>query len=295
MKKFKATFNPKLFIKNILIAITGYFIAALGYNMFLVPNNLVVGGVSGLAIVFKSLYGWDTETVLLVGDTILILLSMLLLNKRSTLISLLGSFAFPAFVFMTKGLANNLLPYFTFDDKVVLALVAGLSTGLGYALIYKVGYDTGGSDIIFNIIRKYLKTSQGDANFISHILIILLGTVVFGVNKSVYAIIILFINSFFINKLTIGISDTKLFLVTSNNHEMVREYIINELNTGVTILEAKGGFLKKENPVLMVVVPNKDYYLFKERILEIDEDAFITVTDCYEVENGKRNKNILEI
>ena len=95
--------------------------------------------------------------------------------------------------------------------------------------------------------------------------------------------------------LTIGISDTKLFLVTSDNHEMVREYFINELNTGVTILEAKGGFLKKENPVLMVVVPNKDYYLFKERILEIDEDAFITVTDCYEVENGKRNKNILEI
>ena len=95
-----------------------------------------------------------------------------------------------------------------------------------------------------------------------------------------------------VDKLIIGISDSKLFFIYTKKWEEVRDYVLNDLDTGVTILEAEGGYSKSKNTVLMCVVPNKDYYLFKEIVLEIDPRAFFVINDCYEVHGGMKRRNL---
>lgn len=93
-----------------------------------------------------------------------------------------------------------------------------------------------------------------------------------------------------VDKMLIGISKSKLFIIDSKEVEKLEDVIMNELNLGVTILQAKGGYSNKKRDMLMCVVPTRDYYLFKEIILTIDKDAFLIINDCYDIEGGTTNR-----
>ena len=134
------------------------------------------------------------------------------------------------------------------------------------------------------LLNKYGHISEGNSNIFIQTIVILLGGFTFGINKMIYALIILIIYSSLVDKILIGISNSKLFFIYTNKVDKVKDYILEELHTGVTLLHGQGGFSKKKNRVLMCVVPNRDYYLFKEIVLEIDPDAFFVINDCYEVQ-----------
>ncbi len=158
--------------------------------------------------------------------------------------------------------------------------------GFASALVYKMGFNTGGSDIIMNIMVKYMHMPEGKATFIMNIIIILFAGVVLGVNKVVYAIIILYISSLIVDKMLIGISKSKLFIIETSKVEEVSNVIINELHLGVTILKAEGGYKRDNKELLMCAISTGDYYMFKEIILEIDKNAFFIINDCYDIEGG---------
>ncbi len=114
----------------------------------------------------------------------------------------------------------------------------------------------------------------------------------FGINKFIYSLIILFINTTLIDRILIGISNSKLFFIYTKEDELIKEFIIKELKTGVTILNARGGYTEEKNHVLMCVVANRDYYYFKEMVLKIDPHAFFIINDCYEVTGGVKRHNL---
>ena len=97
-----------------------------------------------------------------------------------------------------------------------------------------------------------------------------------------------------IDRILIGVSNSKLFFIYTKEEEKIKHFLMHDLKTGVTLLQAKGGFTKEENHVLMCVVANKDYYLFKEKVLEFDPNAFFVINDCYEVAGGMGRKNIVD-
>ena len=118
------------------------------------------------------------------------------------------------------------------------------------------------------------------------------GFIVFGANKFIYALIILFLNTTMIDRIIIGVSNSKLFFIYTKEEEKIKSFIMNELKTGVTIFNTKGGYSGEDGHVLMCVVPNKKYYLFKEMVLEIDKNAFFVINDCYEVTGGVGKRNL---
>ncbi len=292
IKKIYNKIFMKDFFPRFVIFIVGVFLLGLNYNLFLRPNHLVIGGMSGLSIVFESLLGWDPNVFLYISTFILLALSFVFLGVKKTSTSIIGSILYPVFVSLTAPLAELLHYYIFFDNVVILILVTSILYGVGTGLIYKVGFDTGGSDIIMRILNKYCHLSEGKSSFATQILIILLGGFVFGMNNMIYAIIILIIYTNLVDKIMIGISDSKLFFVYTKKWESVEDFIIKELQTGVTLLETEGGYSREKNKLLMCVVPNKDYYLFKEMILEIDPGAFLVIHDCYEVQGGMKRRNL---
>ncbi len=282
-------------IPRILVLIFGTFLLGLAYNMYLKTNNLVTGGVTGLSIILQRLLNIDANFFIYILTFGILIVSFFTLGTKETLKSSLGAILYPFMVSITSPLCDFLHDKFILDSMFVEVLVASLILGFASGIIYKVGYSTGGNDTIVQIINKYAKIPMGKAIFITNLIIILLGGAIFGINNVVYAIIIVYIESTVVDKILLGISESKQFFIHTKELSKVRELIIDKLNTGVTVIETTGGFTHKKNKMLMCVVATKDYYLFKEAVLEIDPEAFFVINDCYEVSGGVKRDPLIFI
>lgn len=277
--------NEKSRIKRLVSFIIGSLILAISYNLFLAPNNLVAGGVSGVAIILKGLFNFDDFIVIFTLNVFLLILSYFLLGKEKTRGSVLGSLVFPLCIKLTSGI-GNIIDIDT-SQIFISAVFGGILYGLGLGMLFKAGFTSGGTDILNQIFNKYLKMSIGKSMLCTDGLITLSSAFVFGTNKLMYAIVVLYIISIMSDRVILGISDSKAFYIITDEEEAIKEYIIKHLNHGSTIFNAKGGYAKEKQHVIMCVLPTKDYYRLKEGILEIDKEAFFIVTDAYEVFGGE--------
>lgn len=277
--------NSKSSVKRHLQLLIGCLLIATSYNLFLVPNNIVAGGVAGFAIIINHLFNIDNSLVILIGSIFLLILSYFLLGKEKTKATILGSLLFPVCVNLTKNI-GNIIDIDT-NQLLLISVFGGVVYGFGAGLIYKAGFTTGGTDIINQILSKYLKISMGNSMLYCDGTIVLLTAFVFGPTQFMYSIIILYVISYMSDRVILGVSDSKAFYIVTEEEEKIKEYILKYLNHGVTVFNAKGGYAKENQKVLMCVLPTKDYYKLKEGIHEIDPHSFFVVTDAYEVFGGE--------
>ena len=243
-------------IKRFIELCLGALLVALSFNIFCLPNNLVSGGISGLSIITESLFNLTPSVVILVIDILLVVLSYFLLGKEKNFYSLIGSLLFPLFVQLTTPVTQ----YISLGEipTLLATIFAGIIQGAGAGLIYKAGYTLGGTDIINQMLSKYFKMSLGNAMYFSDGIIILLSGIIFGLNKIMYGIILLYIISYITDKVIIGVSESKAFYIITKNPKEIKNYIINDLHHSVTEFKAEGGYSEKQEYVLMTVLPTKE-------------------------------------
>lgn len=281
--------QSKNFWPRLFVMVLGVFIMAITYNIFLLHYELVTGGTSGLAIIVNELFHISPALFIFVVEMALLILSFILLGAKTTGMTIIGSLLFPLFISITSSPCASIANNVEFDSMLIITLISGILFGIGSGLVYKMGYSTGGSDIIMQILNKYLSISSGLALFLSNILVIIVGAFVFGINKAIYGIIIIVINSALVDKIMLGISNSKVFYITTNKPDEIKG-LINTMKTGYTLLKAEG-HTKSKREVIMCVLHTKDYYMFKNVVQQIDPEAFIIITDCYEVYGGKRKES----
>ena len=269
-------------IYRYLIFILSMLVFAGTYNMFLLPNNIVTGGVGGIAIMFKQYI--DPSILILIINAFLIFLSYLILGKQVTINSIIGAITYPLFIKLTSNI-NSIIPLNS-NDMILNIVFASVLIGASIGLIMKYGFSAGSTDIAANIISKLMKISIGNAFLVVDGIIILVGVFFFGVINTMYAIIFIYIYSIVTDKIILGISDNKAFYIITDKEEEVKNYVLNNLHHGVTILSGRGGYEETSKNVLFCVVSVKNYFKLKEGINEIDKNAFFIVTDAYEVKGG---------
>ena len=272
-------------IKRHIQFIIGCLLIAISYNLFLVPNNIVAGGVGGLAIIVNNLINIDNSIFIFIVDVLLLILSYFLLGTKKTKATILGSILFPIFVNLTSNI-GTIIEIDT-NQLLLISVFGGVVYGFGAGMIYKAGFTTGGTDIIKQILSKYLKISIGNSMLYCDGTIVLLTAFIFGPTHFMYSIIVLYVISYMSDRVILGVSDSKAFYIVTEEEKKIKEYILKYLNHGVTVFNAKGGYAKEKENVLMCVLPTKDYYRLKEGIHEIDANAFFVVTDAYEVFGGE--------
>jgi len=277
--------QAKYEMKRYFEFIVGVLLVAIAFNLFLLPANIVSGGVSGVSIVITSFVNIDPATFILVVSVFLLLLSFILLGKEKTINSIIGSLLFPVFIKLTENIGT--LINLNTDNMLVTAIFGGVLFGAGAGLTLKAGFTSGGTDIVNQILSKYLKISLGNATLITDGLIVLAGGFVFGWVKFMYAVVVLTIVSTIIDKIIIGISNCKAFYIITDKKEEIADFVFNELGHTVTLFDAKGGYSNKKHPVLFTVIPTKEYFKFKAGIHQIDDKAFFVVADAYEVKGGE--------
>lgn len=267
------------------VFVFGIFLYAFSFNLFYAPYNMVIGGSTGLSLIFREWVGISPSLFVAIVSYSLIIFSFIYLGKESTFKTIVGTILYPIFLEVT----SRLVVYFdtNLSAMLLIAIYGGVFIGIANGIMLKTGYTTGGFNVVYQIINKYFKISMGKCVLIVNVIILLLGVYVFGISCALYSVVALYISSIITDKVILGISNTKTFYVITSKPKDVKELILSELKHTVTEIDARGGYTNEKKKMLMSVIPTREYFIFKESILEIDKNAFFLITDTYEVINEK--------
>ena len=279
--------NRKKFLKNVIryiILICLMFVLAVNYNLFLNPNNIISGGTNGISIIIQELFDIDPAIFILVVSSIILIFSFIILGVEKSSSSVVAILIYPFFVSITSGVSS--ISYLQADDSLLVGIFAGIISGFVIGTVCKIGFSQGGIVQISQMINKIFNLPIAKVNFYLNLVILVCGAFVFGISASLLGTIVLFISSVVADRIILGISSNKSFLILTSEEDEVREYIIKKLGHGVTTFYIDEKKSKKQRKALMTVIPTRDYYKLTEGVKKIDKDVFFVVTDSYQLEGG---------
>lgn len=268
-------------IQRIIVCILGCFIIAFSYNVFIVPNNIVTGGIGGLAIIVSKFTNLNPVIFIDITSIILIIISYMILGRKKTFHSIFGFVAYAIMASITEPLTD--LIKFNIDSYFLTIIIFSIISGIGYGLVYKTGFNTGGMDSLVQISQKYVPISTSRLSSVLNLIVIIIGALIFGTVKTIYAVIYLKIMNFVADRIMLGTSNRKICFIESNKQEIIINYIQESLEIGCTIIK------NNTYDMIMCVVPTDRFYTLKYDLLSIDKDVFIATNDCYTVDGGLVN------
>ena len=279
--------------KDILIQYIGLIMAcmimAVGLNMFLVPKTIAPGGLSGLSVVISKLTGFPVSNILFTISTPLLLFSVKILGKKDAIKTFIGMAILTLSLKVTEPLSTISL-----TDNTLLAAISGsILVGLSLGILFRIDASTGGTDLIALMLNRIIPSIPVSKclSLIDGTVVVLAGVVNMNFETGLYSAIALYIMVKIIDTITAGFDYAKAFFIITEKKDVLQEAII-ELNRGITILDAKGGYTNEDKNVMLVVVNQKKQEVaLKKMVKELDEKSFIIVTDVYEV-LGKGFKSI---
>jgi len=291
------TTNEKLFTKEWFkvysLIVTGTFIMAAGFVLFINPYRIVPGGVYGIAIVIHYLTeglfsfwpgGIPIGLLGLTMDIPLTLIGLKILGPKFGIKTVVGFFMTAFFMDFLGYLIGQDDPL-KLDDQVLLASIfGGVMIGLGLGLVFRSRATSGGSDIVAMIINKYTGLPLGQLMIIVDSAIVLVGLAAFGDWKiPLYSWIVIFITGKVIDITLRGISYEKTMFIISDQYEAIRQKIIVDINRGGTVFVGRGLYRQSEKHMIYTNVSRREYQMLKDFIHKIDPNAFVTVIDANEV------------
>lgn len=267
----------KQFLREILGIFIGTTIAAAALNMFLVPNMLAAGGISGLGIIFYHTFGIPVGLTIVVGNLPLLLLALRFLGLRFLAHTVAGILLISV---MVEVLA--FLPVAT-TDILLAAVYGGLIMGIGIGIVFRANGSTGGTALAAQLLHHIFGITSGQGIIISDILIVGAAGVIFGAEVGLYAAIALFVGSWVIDLIQEGFSLAKAAVIISNKDEEITKRIFLDMDRGVTRVEALGGYTEERRGIILCVFGRKQTSRLKRLVYEIDPGAFVIVGSASEV------------
>ena len=256
----------------------GTLMTALGLVLFLVPNRIAAGGVSGLATVLHYLLGWPVGMTMLALNIPLFLAGLKVLGLEFGFKTLYGTIILS---FFTDTLALWL--HAPTSNTLLASLYGGLLSGAGIGIVFRSGGSTGGTDLAALLFRHYLHISAGVGLLLVDALVITLAGLVFNVELALYALVALFLTSRAIDAIQEGGGYARAALIISDKAEEIARQVMKELDRGATGLAGRGLYTRQEREVLLVVVQRAEVSRLKNLVAALDPGAFVIVSNVHEV------------
>ncbi|MBU3130768.1 YitT family protein [Clostridium tagluense] len=284
MKKVFTTDFKDLFQKIVLIML-GSFILAFSINLFIVPNKLLSGGLSGIGLMLQYIFNMPMGVTILVLNIPLLILSILKINKRFTAFTIIGTISLSFFLIITSPLKNILAPVEE-SYRLLYCIYGGVLSGIGSGIVFSNEGSTGGMDIIAIYVKKKYGIEVGIVSFIINFLIVAVGSVLFDFKVGLYTLIAMYITSAVMEKVINGLNRRKMLLIVSEKEKEVSDAILNNFNRGVTILYGEGAYTNHRKNVMYCVVSLGQLPQIKRVIKAIDKEVFISIIDIAEVQGN---------
>ncbi|MBE4907038.1 YitT family protein [Bacillus luteolus] len=272
------TFNPRIqLLKEYIYILIGSAIVGIGFNLFLLPNRVASGGVSGISTIFDSLFGWEPAFVQWAFNIPLFIAGVIFLGRQYGIKTLIGTLFLPFVVFLTRDMEPATL------DPLLGALFGGVVVGIGLGLAFRGNASTGGTDLAAQIVNKFTGLSLGTCVALIDGMIVIAAAFVFDLEGGLYALIGLFATSKTIDLVQVGFGYSKMAIIITTKQDEVSKGIFEKIDRGVTRLSAVGGYTDDERPILMCVVDQTEFTKLKQLVKSIDASAFVVVMDASEV------------
>ena len=266
-------------ILDILGILFGNFLLAVSVAYFVLPFDILSGGVAGISIITKGLWGWSptvTIDVLVIG---LFIIGAIVLGKEFALKTALSSLVYPFFLeFLVR------LPVKLEIDALMAVVFGGLIAGLGVGIAFRHDASTGGTDIVSLIANKYLGVQVSTAVMVTDGIITLRGLIAYGMQDVLMGIIYIYASGVAINKVMVPKTNeaVALYIITDKKKDIC-EYIHNVISRGTTLLHGKGGFTEQDKDIILTVVSKNQYMHLSNYIDQVDPYAFVIVSDAKEI------------
>ena len=272
-------YNFKKILIEIIGTIVGAFIMAVGVALFLLPNQLSSGGISGVATITYYLLKIPMGTMILVINLPLFLFSFYKIGKSFFVKSIIGTVSLSVFIDMLDKLEPLT------EDRFLACIYGGIIIGLGTAIILKVNSSTGGTDLISYIAREYRPTiKMGKMIIILDIMVVALNVFFFEeIEIGLYSAIVIYLMGKIIDVVFEGIYFTKLILIISDKNEMIAKEIGDRIRRGTTGLYGKGMYTNEDKLILMCAASRGDISKVKMIAKKLDPNSFVIVTNSREV------------
>lgn len=264
-----------------LYIIIGCALCGLSYTLFLIPHQVVPGGIAGIAMILHFLYRTPVGVVTIVLNIPLFIVALRILGfgygLKSVIAILLTNIMVDLSIYTLKIQSPT-------GNAILASLYGGILLGLGLGFVFRGGASTGGSDIIGQIINRYTNLSTGMGIMLVDVVVITLaGITTRSLDLALLGYLALFISSRVIDLVLEGIDYARAALVITSENERVINAIYEKMQRGVTILDGFSPYTKEKRPVIFCVITKKETLLFTSLVRGIDRKAFIILTDVYEI------------
>ncbi|MBE3068185.1 MAG: YitT family protein [Chloroflexi bacterium] len=269
-------------LRDYILLLAGALVQAVGLRLFMVPAQLASGGISGISQLINHFTGWPIGLMVFIGNIPLLMLGWRLLGgRRFALRTLVAVLAYSIF---TEAVLW--LPFFPKDgitnDLVLNSLYGAVVSGFGYGLVYRAQGTSGGSDILARILNHWRGIPMTQSYLMTDTLVILAAGFVFGWQKALYAIIVLYVSGLVVDSTLEGAGTVRTALIITDKCREVADRILAEMERGVTILNGTGAYTGEARPVLYCVVTRSEVQQLKTIVHEADPKAFMVVGAAHE-------------
>ena len=280
----KNTHHVLKLIYKLAFIFAGSVIAAVGLEIFLVPNNIIDGGIVGISIIASYLSDIPLGVFTFVLSLPFLFIGYKQIGKSFVIYSLFSITTFSVFVSILHpipGLTN---------DVLLATVFGGIILGAGVGLILRNGASLDGTEIVAIILNKRTLLSVGQVVMVLNIFIFSAAALVLGWDRALYSMLAYFVAHKAIDIVMEGFDEAKAVIVVSDYGEEIAEAITSSLGRGVTFLDGRGGFSKDKKTILYSVVTRLEISKLRSIIDDTDENAFVTINDVSDVMGGKRKE-----
>lgn len=269
-------------LREYIFITIGFILVALSLELFLVPNKIAAGGVSGIAIIINSIFPiLDVGALMLIMNVILFIIAFIVIGNKFGGKSIYASLGLSGAIWiMDKFQLSN---YVLTKDLILASIFGTLLGGVGMAMVFNQNASTGGTDILAKILNKFFHLDIGKALLSVDFIVTIFAAAIFGADVGMYALLCVILNGYVIDNVIEGLNNCKEIMVISKKKDLISKFIIEELDRGCTIFHGTGGYSSQQTNILYTVLNRKQFIKLKKFIKEVDERAFITVSEAHEV------------
>ena len=273
--------DKKKFIREYGIITLGIFIISMAVYFFMIPSNVIVGSLSGLVIVLANFIPLPISGMTFILNAALLIIGFIFIGKEFGAKTVYTSVMLPVFLFVFEKIVpnNKSLTGDILIDTICYVLVVSV----GLAMLFNANASSGGLDIVAKIVNKYLHVEIGKAMTITGMCVAVSSILVYGTKEVILSILATYVNGIVIDNFIGGFNRRKRVCILSDHYEVVQKFITEELNRGVTLYTAMGGYNKTERIEVVTILTQNEYGKLLEYLHTVDMRAFVTVSTVNEV------------
>lgn len=283
-QKIKSEFGKFEFTRrtaqDFALVLVGALIQAFSMRLFLVPGQLVSGGISGLSQIVNHFINFPIGVMVFIGNIPLFILGWRHLGGPR--FALRTAISVGAFSLFTDLLVLFIPASGMTHDNVLNALFGGVLLGIGLGLVYRGGGTSGGSDILGRVLNHRLGISISQAYLITDTVVVLAGGFAFSWEKALYGMVVIYVSGLAAEMISEGSSVFRTAIIITEKSKEVAKEIMDALERGVTVLSGTGAYTGETRPVLYCVITRSEVNQLKELVKDIDPDAFMVIGEAHE-------------